>query len=370
MEEHAASVLQGTDPLVGRIRAARNGDADAPLGALAIRDLVVDLVAGNHFGHLSTAFALGQRVDAAFERDLPFQYALGFAAWVDRKPDEAVAHGLRVVALDRRKVLGYRLLGMAHLTAGRATDAFLALSAGVASCPSPDGLAGFHRLAEMLMEGREQVEFVIDGVLYRFALSCFNGQAMEAALVHASGSLTELTELRFLRDEVGRAPVIIEVGTMVGNHTVFLLKNLKPAKLIAFDADLESIRHTELNCRLNDGDDVQAELVLNHKAVGSARGRINLIGTEVELTTLDAEVAEDQVDLLKVDVDGMELALLEGARALIARCQPRIMIEVSRANMPGFEGFLREMGYLLRRRFERDVDINCYAVPAASVADA
>ena len=310
-------------------------------------------------------FALGHAVCASFEDDLPFQYALAFAAWVDRKEDEAVKHALRVVALDKTQVLGYRLLGMAHLTAGRSTDAYLALSAGIASCRDQQTLRAFLVLAENLMEGRRQVVFTIDAVPYRFALSCFNGQAMEAALAHSAGVLTELTELRFLRDEVGECGVILEVGTMVGNHTVFLIKNLKPAMLIAFDANIESIAQTQLNCLLNDGDDIETELVLHHKAVGGQVGRINLIGTEVEMTTLDAEVIE-HVDFMKIDVDGMEIQLLEGARGLIERCKPRIMIEIGKANMPAFEAFLRTVGYVVRKRFERDVDTNCFIVPAPS----
>ena len=356
--------VPGTDPFVGRLRTARNADPRNPLDALAVRDLVVEIVEGNHFKHLSEAFAVGNNLRETFARDLPFQYGLGFAAWVDRKKEETVEQALRVVALDRRQSLGYRLLGMAHLTAGRPTEAYLALMAGMASCQNAAGLEGFLGLAQNLMEGRDQVEFAVDGVPYRFLLSCFNGQAMEAAVVHCSGSLTELAELRFLRDEVKTAPVILEVGTMVGNHTVFLMKNLKPEKLMAFDADIESIRHTQMNCVLNDGDDVHTEVVLTHKAIGREAGRINLIGTEVELTTLDAEMNDASVDLLKIDVDGMELALLEGARALIRRCKPRMLIEISPSNMRDFETFLGEVGYVIQRRFERDADTNCFAVPA------
>jgi hypothetical protein len=364
VSDHAAAVeAQESDPFVGRLLATEGADPAVPRDALAIRDLVVEIVSGNHFTHFAAAFALGSRCRSTLENDLGFEYALGFAAWVDRRTDQAIAHALRVVALAKHQAAGYRLLGMAHLTAGRPTEAYLALSAGLASCPRPESLTSFRVLAENLMEGRAQVELTVDGVRYRFALSCFNGQAMEAAVIHSGGSLTELTELRFLRDTLGKTPVVLEVGTMVGNHTVFFLKNLAPARLIAFDADVRSIGQTQLNCLLNDGDDIHTELVLHHKAVGERSGRINLIGVEVELTTLDAEIHE-HVDFLKVDVDGMELGLLEGARALIARSRPRMLIEVSPANMRGFEAFLREVGYVVERRFERDVDTNCFAVPA------
>lgn len=58
----------------------------------------------------------------------------------------------------------------------------------------------------------------------------------------------------------------------------------------------------------------------------------------VRLARLDALVEADDVDVIKIDVEGAELGVLRGAEALVARCRPIIMFE-SGPNPP--------MGYTL-----------------------
>ena len=53
--------------------------------------------------------------------------------------------------------------------------------------------------------------------------------------------------------------------------------------------------------------------------------------TEVAVTTLDGLVARaglDRVDVVKIDVEGAELAVLHGARATLERCHPVLLLEV------------------------------------------
>jgi FkbM family methyltransferase len=79
---------------------------------------------------------------------------------------------------------------------------------------------------------------------------------------------------------------------------------------------------------------------------------------EVEATTLDAQ-ALDRVRLLKIDVEGHELAVLRGGVDLIERCHPVLVVELeSRYGDVGpvFD-LLGSMGYrarvLVDRRWER-----------------
>ena len=48
---------------------------------------------------------------------------------------------------------------------------------------------------------------------------------------------------------------------------------------------------------------------------------------DVRVSTLDEELAELSPDLIKIDVEGGELHVLEGGRALLARARPRIIFE-------------------------------------------
>ena len=68
----------------------------------------------------------------------------------------------------------------------------------------------------------------------------------------------------------------------------------------------------------------------------------------VRLTTLDALGLPD-VDLIKIDVEGHELAVLEGARATIERCRPALLIEIEERHAENgiavVEDYLRKLGY-------------------------
>ena len=76
---------------------------------------------------------------------------------------------------------------------------------------------------------------------------------------------------------------------------------------------------------------------------------------EVSLNTLDAFVREadvKRIDLVKIDVEGAELAVLRGAVAALARFKPYLIIEVQEdtARAAGYRAadilnFLRPMGY-------------------------
>jgi FkbM family methyltransferase len=48
---------------------------------------------------------------------------------------------------------------------------------------------------------------------------------------------------------------------------------------------------------------------------------------DVEVSTLDAEIGELTPSVIKIDVEGAELAVLEGGRALLARARPLVIFE-------------------------------------------
>lgn len=73
-----------------------------------------------------------------------------------------------------------------------------------------------------------------------------------------------------------------------------------------------------------------------------------IVEHDVELAPLDALGVRD-VNLIKIDVEGHELSVLEGARGTLLRCRPALLIEVEeRHNANGVarvEGYLKALGY-------------------------
>ena len=75
-------------------------------------------------------------------------------------------------------------------------------------------------------------------------------------------------------------------------------------------------------------------------------------------------MGEDPVDFIKIDAEGMELDVLEGASALIARDKPVIWVEVLRENMLGFaQKWCRSAGYRIVDSTPYVHTIDYFAVP-------
>jgi hypothetical protein len=351
----------------------RLAEATARLEAGTLADAEVEAVAAtilqvateNRFALVVEASRLGTGLTQrwpALAQNRVLQRTLAYLGWVAKDAVASIAAGKRCLRLEPENPQLYVQMGWVHLTDGHPDDAFLALSAGLSVAPNHEVLKAYRRLAELLMRGISPINFTLDGQTYLFGLTCFSGQAMETAVHHAHGGLTEIEELRFVRDTVGKARVVVEVGTLVGNHTVFFARNLRPERIYCFDVDPNSIHHTTQNLRLNVPDDQDLELVIVEKAVGDQQKTIDFGGRSVEMTTLSAEVTEP-VDFVKIDVDGMEIAALEGARQLFIAHRPRALIEVAHDNGPAFARFVESIGYRVHHEFKRPADTNYFIAP-------
>ncbi|MBO6563633.1 MAG: FkbM family methyltransferase [Pseudomonadales bacterium] len=157
--------------------------------------------------------------------------------------------------------------------------------------------------------------------------------------------------------------VAIDVGANIGNHALFFSSRFQ--KVIAFEPNPTAALFLRGNLRLNNSRNVlvyeyglsnqdrKAHLeIREHNNLGSAAVSEH-DGTEITLRTLDGtcdnELADFDVCLIKVDVEGHELAVLQGAKNLISTQKPIMMFEVAKKH--GSDGadeifyFLREQGY-------------------------
>jgi FkbM family methyltransferase len=156
---------------------------------------------------------------------------------------------------------------------------------------------------------------------------------------------------------------IIDVGANIGNHSVFFAAVLN-AQVYAFEPFPPSHALLELNIAANGLDDrITAACYAIADAVGLATihpGPPDNFGTTRVVTgtgdtlvrSLDSLAIPGPVGLLKVDVEGAELPVLLGARALIQAWLPDIMIEAGtqQAFYRLADAMLR-YGYVPRGRF-------------------
>jgi FkbM family methyltransferase len=337
-------------------QAMKSGEGDArQAGALYV-------VHNLHYDLFTVALAALNSLRSQFENDIDYCNAVAYASWVNNDIELCRWASKRCISLNPVVANGYVRLGLAELGRQQYVEALCALSAGLFHCPADPQLRHWYPLARRLAQGTRQVRFVFDAIEFVFALSVFNTQAIEMALHHVHARLYEPEELRHARQFVGTCDSVVEMGALVGNHTIYFAKALRPKRIHVFDANPIAVAQVRENVALNGLNDGVTEIIVRHAAVGGKAGSIQMFDQEVPLVRLDDEV-KDKVDFIKIDVDGMELEVLEGCRALISRDRPKIMIEVQRELKPRFLKFLQGQAYRIEHEISRATDSNCFVSP-------
>ena len=158
--------------------------------------------------------------------------------------------------------------------------------------------------------------------------------------VIVAGYAWERHLVELLEEHIEPGTVVVEVGAHIGTHTVPIARLVGPwGRVYAFEPQRKIYRELHHNLALNG---VTNAVILRY-AVGSGDARIiemnpatsgNEGGTGVgsggdraELRTLDS-FGFERVSLIKVDVEGYENAVLDGAMDTIRRNRPAILIEI------------------------------------------
>lgn len=273
-----------------------------------------------------------------------------FAAWAQGIHEECERWSKKLISLAPRHPSGYLRLGLSCLTGGKFVDAFLALSAGLRNTNEDQQLKGWFQLAERMALGKSEARFEKFGKKFCFRMTCFNTQAAESDLAHSTGRFTEERELEFLAGALEGCQSFVEVGALVGNHTVFLASLYQPRKYLVVDADERSIGETSANVDLNRGNYPETVFTFVESAVAGTAGEEVQIGTKkVPTRTLEDLLPED-VDFLKIDIDGMEGALLLPLVRFVREKNIRIFIEVESMFLEEYERELASIGYRVTHR--------------------
>jgi len=219
-----------------------------------------------------------------------------------------------------------------------------------AAIPEPERLAGFN----WLVKGRHGTFVASDNDIY-----------IGRALIHY-GEFSEI-EWALLERYCRTGDTVVEVGANIGAHTVSLSKAVGPeGRIVAIEPQPLIFQtlcaNLALNCLLNvetwnvacgSGAGVLSVPALDYEAENNF-GAVSLVahkGTPRSITVpvrpLD-ELLRDhaRVDLVKIDVEGMERAVLEGAQAVITKFRPILYIENDRVpKSQALIEMLGEMGY-------------------------
>lgn len=201
---------------------------------------------------------------------------------------------------------------------------------------------------------RAEIEFA--GIPVSLALPSSDDHI--ARILLETRSFYERPMLAALAPSLRANDLVIDAGANIGNHTLFFAKILG-CRVLAFEPVQQTADLLRENVRANGVDD-RVRVIQMALGERGATARIsssdpaNLGGTtlavdpggDIRVTSLDEIEIDHPVRLIKVDVEGMDLAVLRGARRLLEHDRPWVLCEAGTAK--AFEevrAFLAECNY-------------------------
>lgn len=171
------------------------------------------------------------------------------------------------------------------------------------------------------------------------------GRCWQKGRFYESGLLNHIYELSL-------TGTYVDVGMNAGNHSLFFSKVCPSRQVLAFEPFAAHIDRAEVLLKKND---VRNKVNIFNVALSDSRGELDLkIGswkTRALSMRLDA-VAPADVSLIKIDVEGAELAVIRGASESISKSKPYLFVELWDENFDEGVETISAMGYELGRRFK------------------
>lgn len=198
-----------------------------------------------------------------------------------------------------------------------------------------------------------------------FEGQCFSitGSESDAGIVgelERSGGFYQRDLAALLQGRLSPDAVVADIGAHIGVVSVLLAGLCPKGRIHAFEPAAENHAHLTANIAANGLDNVtvqraavfdrDGEISLEFNAAypgGSHVGDGGATVPSVRLDTWADRVDLDRLDLVKLDVEGVELAVLDGAAGTLRRFRPIVVVECNPVALPRFGG----TGYaeLLRR---------------------
>ncbi|MDA7425993.1 FkbM family methyltransferase [Thalassococcus lentus] len=220
----------------------------------------------------------------------------------------------------------------------------------------------------------EQVRAHIDGHDLVFHL---NADRCPIQGRHRVGKFYERADLDRLSETVKPGAHVLDVGANVGNHAIYFATLMGAARVTCIEPNPVAIEALRANVQANGLDDI---IVLDALGIGLSdasddgykikRHATNLgaarlkKGGDIEVHPGDALFADETVDLIKVDVEGMEMQVLHGFQQVVSQQKPALFVEVDEANDAVFHDWLEAQGYrVLWHSKHQQANCNYFAQP-------
>lgn len=184
---------------------------------------------------------------------------------------------------------------------------------------------------------------------------------------------TEPAVQQALEREVSPGHTVYDIGANIGFFTIIAARLAGPrGQVVAFEPLPENIRWLRHNAGING----LTHVSVVEAAVGAEQGTTRFEGGaaavwarvtesgehEVPLIRIDDGIADGSLpvpDVVKIDIEGAEVAALDGMRQTLTRHRPTLIIELHESIAPVSQR-LRTAGYDLERVDPREPDENAH----------
>jgi FkbM family methyltransferase len=176
--------------------------------------------------------------------------------------------------------------------------------------------------------------------------------------------------LRLIASLADRSRLAVDVGAHLGDYTFFMRRHA--GGCVAFECNPALMSH--LRRRFGQSVDLRPDAVSDHEGttvlripqseIGLGRATIEACNaldefSRIESVTVRTVSLDDAIDrpvgLIKVDVEGHEMAVLQGAKRILTDDKPNLLLEIEERHAPGcvaaafdFLGGLGYRGFYLR----------------------
>jgi FkbM family methyltransferase len=182
----------------------------------------------------------------------------------------------------------------------------------------------------------------------------------------------EQKKRKLFEKSIRKDGIVLDIGANVGYYTLMAARGVGAGgRVIAFEPSPRNFSFLRKHLEINNIRNAECQQLALSNEVGTARfaadidpvaQRMTSSGNiSVKTTTIDEFLAgaNIKVDLIKIDVEGAELKVLQGARNTLQKMRPKVFIETHDRFESGVhqqcEKFLLELGYRVENIEENEI---------------
>lgn len=205
----------------------------------------------------------------------------------------------------------------------------------------------------------DTVKFKHRGKNFEFLVHSGNEQM--AYHLRKEGTFFEHEALDYLADNHQNHKTILDIGANIGNHSVYFHEFLNCDKIMSFE--IHPINYALLVINTVDMDKCKCMNFAVSNCTGFchvATNKYNMGMCQIskvnekysaDMVTIDS-FHFDNVTLIKIDTEGNELDILDGAKNTIIAGKPLIMIELHPDNSSRYDSYLKNIGYVREKHWK------------------